>query len=532
MSRMQEKRFNGIVGNAFDIGLLVLDEGSFNDITILAYISARMMERRNSTLPFAGVPVLLLLDFHQKQCVGGTQLHKALILADLPDDLLQALKVNGKGKNKVTIGHFGADRTGVNLMRRFQRFDLVRQMRASDDPIHTAHIRDIRDVFSEQPISESILGSLQPLTLEALALDPSLQFARIVAMSWREVYSLTVLQITRWARAHKLPVIRWRKILTGAAAGYINEDETELLFKHESSGLYEYFVAGMPGTFTQNIDTQNGIVNGGRNTYVSIAMDVGGPSVEELISAAADDEDNWADGVLTVTLAVRPLSINVKMVVPREQAEKMRLKKYLLPDLPDLDSIHLAGGVRTVHLAVTLMPGGFSSDTYNPTSVWASRDMPTEFKVQMLPVIPDFVVTDFKVQGTTEPYLISCLRPRKHLPNFTVQSFNVQFSRVTMGKNFYALGLDKHDMDHLRCLRHSPALIVWEQSYDATGHWDKALALAAATKLFDRMQQEARFKKKSRQTGYKNSAAKRTRNDSTGAAKKGSCRVLIFAFSD
>lgn len=269
MSKKQEIRFNELVGDVCNIGLLVLDEGSFNDITFLAHISARMMERRNSALPFAGIPVLLLLDFHQKQCVGGTQLHKALILADLPDDLLQQLKVNCKGKNKVTIGHFGADRTGVDLMRRFERFDLVQQMRASDDPVHTAHLNEIRDIFSKQPISESILDSLQPLTVEALATNPDLQFARIVAMSWREVYPLTVLQIYRWAKVHKLPVIRWRKTLTGAAAGYIDDDETELLFKHEGDGLHEHFVKGMPGTFTENNDTQNGIVNGGKNIYVS-----------------------------------------------------------------------------------------------------------------------------------------------------------------------------------------------------------------------------------------------------------------------
>ena len=507
MSKKQEKRFNDIVGNACDIGLLVLDEGSFNDITILAHISARMMERRNSPLPFAGVPVLLLLDFHQKQCVGGTQLHKALIVADLPDDLLQELKVNGKGKSKITIGHFGADRIGVDLMRRFQRFDLVQQMRASDDPIHTAHISEIRDIFSKQPISESILDSLQPLTLESLALDPKLQFARIVAMSWREVYPLTVLQITRWARTHNLPVIRWRKILTGTNAEYISEDETKNLFMHESSGLYEYFVAGMPGTFTQNIDTQNGIVNGGKNTYFSITMDEGSLSVDELINAAAEEELNWSDGVLTVTLKVRPLSINVKMVVPRDQAERMTLKNYLLPNPPDNDSSNLGDGLRTVHLALALMNSGFSSDTYNTTSVWASTEnIPTDINVQMFPTTPDFVVTDFKVQGTTEQCLISILRPRKHPPNFTVQSFNVQFSRVTMGKNFYALGLDKDDMDHLRCLRHNPALIIWEQSYDKNGHWNQALALAAAQKLAH-VQQQPKLKKKIKQTGYKKSGS-------------------------
>ena len=114
--------------------------------------------------------------------------------------------------------------------------------------------------------------------------------------------------------------------------------------------------------------------------------------------------------------------------------------------------------------------------------------MPKEFTVRFFPLVPDFVVTDSKVQGTTEEYLISCLRPRKHLPGFTVQSFNVQFSRVTLGKNFYSLGLDKKNMDHLRCLQHNPTLVIWEQSYDADGRWDRTLALAAAEKLLAKQQ--------------------------------------------
>ena len=141
------------------------------------------------------------------------------------------------------------------------------------------------------------------------------------------------------------------------------------------------------------------------------------------------------------------------------------------------------------------MPGNLGTDTYTPTSLWASQDMPKEFTVRSFPVLPDFVVTDFKVQGTTEEYLISCLRPRKHLPGFTVQSFNVQFSRVTLGKNFYALGLDKKNMDHLRCLQHNPTLTIWEQSYGADGLWDRTLALAAAEKLLAKQQDKKRATK-------------------------------------
>ena len=488
MSKKQEKRFKEIAREANDVGLIVLDEGSFNDITILAHISARMIELRKCTRPFGGVPVILLLDFHQKQCVGGTQLHKALIVADLPDELLLALKVNCKGKEKVIISNFKADRIGVNLMRRFRRVNLVQQMRSSDDPEHSAHITQIRDIDSEQPINESILESLQSLTPNALANDPNLKFARIACMSWREIFPLTVMQITRWARAHKLPVIRWRKLLIGDSASYIDDDETDQLYKHESDGLYEYFAEGIPGTFNENIDTLNGVVNGGKNTYVSITMDDDERSLENLISEASEDERNWIDDVLFVTLGTRPLSLNVKMRVSKEQDLNMRHKNYLLPIPPGYDPNTL-DGPRDVYLALTLMPGNLGTDTYTPTSVWASHDMPKSFTVRFFPVVPDFVVTDFKVQGTTESYLISCLRPRKHLPQFTVQSFNVQFSRVTLGKNFYALGLDKKYMDHLRCLQHNPTLVIWEQSYGANGRWDRTLALAAAERLLAKQQE-------------------------------------------
>ncbi len=118
--------------------------------------------------------MLLLLDFHQKQCAGSTQLHKALIVADLPDDLLVALQVNSKGRNKVTVSDFKTDRIDVGLLRRIQRFNLFRQMRASEDPEHSAHITQIRDIHSEQPINKSFLESLQPLTAEALQNDPKL----------------------------------------------------------------------------------------------------------------------------------------------------------------------------------------------------------------------------------------------------------------------------------------------------------------------------------------------------------------------
>ena len=67
-------------------------------------------------------------------------------------------------------------------------------------------------------------------------------------------------------------------------------------------------------------------MNGGKCTYVSITMEDDERSLENLISEASEDEANWIDDVLFVTLCTRPLSLNVKMRVSKEQELNMTQK--------------------------------------------------------------------------------------------------------------------------------------------------------------------------------------------------------------
>ena len=497
MSKLHRGRFLLIAGDPKDLALLVIDEGSIIDVADFGHISARMSELRECNLPFGGVPVLMLADFHQKPCVAGVSLNKALLLADLSPETLAELKINiGESSKKIMLSEFGADRKGVNLIRRFQRFNLTQQMRASKDPRHMARLDQLRDIFSEQPISEDILQSLQPLTQEAVDKHPELRFAKIVAMSWREIYPLTYLQILNFARVHNLPVVKWRKTLIGATAGYINDDETEELYKQEEVGLHEFFVKGIPGTFTENLDTQNGIVNGGKNIYESLTLEESEPDIQTHTDVAALKSENWVKGVLIVFLSVRPLSINVKVKVLQSQAESMAAKKYILKqtDLPE-DSASRNKYVEVI-VPIVLRSQSFSSTSYAPTSTWASQDMPRHFQAVTFDTIPDFACSDFKVQGTTENFLISSFGPRTFPPPITTCSFYVQYSRVMFGKTHYTMGLNKDDMDHLRKLKHNATLIIWEQSYDANGHWDASAAVAAAEKLLQQQHEMGKIKKK------------------------------------
>ena len=64
MSEDKRLRFESIAGNVVETSLLVLDEASFNDVTSIKHMSARMIELTGCTLPFRGVFVVMLADFH------------------------------------------------------------------------------------------------------------------------------------------------------------------------------------------------------------------------------------------------------------------------------------------------------------------------------------------------------------------------------------------------------------------------------------------------------------------------------------
>ena len=57
------------------------------------------------------------------------------------------------------------------------------------------------------------------------------------------------------------------------------------------------------------------------------------------------------------------------------------------------------------------------------------------------------------------------------------------FSRVRTGEKLFALGLNDTSIkstQHLRQLKHSTQIILWEQGYDSTGRWNPAFVQTQA----------------------------------------------------
>lgn len=66
-------------------------------------------------------------------------------------------------------------------------------------------------------------------------------------------------------------------------------------------------------------------------------------------------------------------------------------------------------------------------------------------------------------------------------PKLKLVDLHVLVSRVRLGARLFVIGLDPNDVDHLRQLRPSEVLGIWEHGYnEATNMWEPALAAAYA----------------------------------------------------
>ena len=101
------------------------------------------------------------------------------------------------------------------------------------------------------------------------------------------------------------------------------------------------------------------------------------------------------------------------------------------------------------------------------------------------PVDVAFAVTDYKLQGKTEDKLVMSLAPRPFPPHHDLKGFYVAVSRVRKRDQLrvlYRPVARRGGFDHIKKLRHTLELKVWNEAYNASGDYDANLAQAAAQK--------------------------------------------------
>ena len=154
------------------------------------------------------------------------------------------------------------------------------------------------------------------------------------------------------------------------------------------------------------------------------------------------------------------------------------------------------GATVTGELVVPVLVGD-NGVRYSVTSTYAAREsIPKELYVMRHQIDLAFAVTDYKVQGKTLDYFVLAIGPRKGIkPSLTLTDLYVLASRVQLGQRLYVIGFDPTtESNHLRKLKHSPALAIWREGYTA-GRWDAKRAARRAAELLKSKEEAARAKR-------------------------------------
>jgi hypothetical protein len=344
---------------------------------------------------------------------------------------------------------------GLALFRSARRKELVIQNRVADDAAFRADLMYMRRLDVEQPVTQSFVDKLKPISADDAVQDPSWLFARVGGSGHMELDRINALQTSAFAKAYNLVHVTWNKRLVGRSAQWIAADKLEELY-HNEPGLVFHFVWCGPSLLDYNLAPHKDLGNGtpGRFHSLSFVDDVIPPAL-----AAAIATGRYAH----VHLEEPPLSVNF---VP--------------------DGSGAASGAETLVDGMRVIGVTASSIYTNPhkcNSLFAAAAcIPAELAISGFPISIAFALTDYKLQGMTLPKLIMSVAPSPFPPYLDLEGFYVFISRLISRAGLRVLHKPKgpNGFDNLLNLQHAPELAVWYNGYNQNGDWDIVRARAVA----------------------------------------------------
>lgn len=442
-----------------DCHLILIDEISMTSPVMLAQISARLCEARNSKRPFGGMGVIVMGDGFQIPPTNGFAFYKPVV-----DDTMSnhELKFGGgrpkrtKRKSAGSVAHLpalkrpykkdSAGAHGVWLLKQFKKIEFTSQFR-SEDRNHTAVIQAIRKPSLRPPISPDVFDYLHRhiLTAQDVIENPDWRFAPILVTGNRQRTNLNMEQAKRFALATNQPVVCFRYRIQKSSLE-LSHEEKEYLYNNYSES-FGVFVRGARSYLTEPVAPRRHLPNGRRCTQHSLTFD---PCESDTAVAECKRIIEQGRPGEVVFIPLVPLSINVE-----------------IEDLP----VELFDKNLSMSPSTTVVPITFRSNPAQPLQITYDEFLPTcSITFAQHSVELGFSVTYHKMQGRSEPLIILDLN--ESAPRVELTHLYVGLSRVKLGDNFRILPpVDSSSLDYLTKLRHDLHLCVWLSSYTDDGVW-------------------------------------------------------------
>lgn len=267
-----------------NLAIVIIDEISFIPAQMLSIIEKRLTEIMDAVdldgeIPqFGGLAIILMGDFYQLPPVAQESLYTSLMKFCSKKEDKKVKTTEKYGRKRGSIESETRD-DGALLFSTFQKVDLrqvierenfnlfcsifyiihhlkfyLQQMRAAEDPAHTALIENFRFPQPGKPrVPRDLTSRFKVLSASDVERDPSWAFAPVIVTSNKERLSINAVQSAKWALVYKMPRITWTYEIASDFASSLHSATRDYIYNTVPQ-LTGYFVKGAPGYLTNNIN--------------------------------------------------------------------------------------------------------------------------------------------------------------------------------------------------------------------------------------------------------------------------------------
>ena len=226
--------------------ILIIDKISMVTATMLAIISARLIQATGIDTKFGGIPVFMFGDFAQINPVRGKS---------LPDAVMEKMKIKADNKNGNSYPLSNKSR-GIDLLLAATWFPLKQQVRCAEDE---KHLKFVEKLGAGEIITLGDMQNYDILSKEDMKKD-KWAFSPILVPNNRERIDITEQQSIKFAKKHNTCVIRWPvSIKANSWKGKPNNFDE---IKKKDPCFWQYFVRGATGYVLTNVNVNAYIANG------------------------------------------------------------------------------------------------------------------------------------------------------------------------------------------------------------------------------------------------------------------------------
>lgn len=247
----------------------ILDEISAVDSNLFYHLDYRFRDLLGEkNLPFGGMSFLVFGDFFQLPPPSkGLSLYRVAVI--------HALSQSGAVTNQNKRKQLNPDQVAAAItFLKFNKVELLVNMRTIDDPVHSSLIRNLRSAIpGSYPLKEFLLPIINDFVLTSADVRRDVEFRLAPVLVSTNEQRFTIIRARACAVALSLgvPLVRWRIPLGATILSSLKKSVIDEIY-NDNAFMWGYFIQGCKGYMSKNLNTFYSVCNGSPILYYALQL--------------------------------------------------------------------------------------------------------------------------------------------------------------------------------------------------------------------------------------------------------------------